>query len=53
MNPMVVVFEPFGGSEPSGGCGKVVVMLKNSGGCNLKSRQIIRTSGGPLVAIPK
>ena len=40
VNPLVVVFEPFGGSA------KVVVKLKNPGGCNLKSRQILRTSGG-------
>ena len=38
--------EPFGVSEPYGGSAKVVVMLKNSGGYNLKSLQILRTSGG-------
>ena len=37
---LVVMFEHFVG------CAKVVVMLTNSGGCNLKSRQILRTSRG-------
>ena len=40
VSPLVVMFEHFVG------CAKVVVMLTNSGGCNLKSRQILRTSRG-------
>ena len=37
---LAVMFEHFVG------CDKVGVMLTNSGGCNLKSRQILRTSCG-------
>ena len=47
VNPLGVVFELFG-SKVSLGIDKVVVMLKNSGGCKLKSQQILRTSGGNL-----
>ena len=46
VNPLGVVFELFG-SRVSFGSDKVVVMLKNSGGCKLKSQEI------PLVVILK
>ena len=46
VNHLAVVFEPFGGSESFGGSAKVVAILKKTGGCKFKSRQILRTSGG-------
>ena len=45
VNPLVVVFEPFGGSESFGGSDKVVGMLKKCGSCKVTSRQNLRTSG--------
>ena len=46
MSPLVTVKLLVVNFEHFDGCAKVVVMLTNSGGCNLKSQQILRTSRG-------